>query len=144
MKFQLLVITFLSISTATSSGTKVNDGTCLPDLYGFANAIDKSLLFYEAQRSGDLPEAEMRVKWRKDSALNDLGFNGEDLTGGYYDGNILCSGHVLGAGQALACGGHLFTRALQSARPLSPCQALARSLADTIGSAVNMFFFCSW
>ena len=28
----------------------------------------------------------MRVKWRKDSALDDRGKNGEDLTGGYYDG----------------------------------------------------------
>ena len=38
--------------------------------------------------SGDLPEESMRVKWRKDSALNDRGNNGEDLTGGYYDGNF--------------------------------------------------------
>ncbi len=29
----------------------------------------------------------MRVKWRKDSTLNDRGNNGEDLTGGYFDGN---------------------------------------------------------
>ena len=43
-------------------------------------------MFYEAQRSGDLPESEMRIKWRKDSAMNDRGNNGEDLTGGYYDG----------------------------------------------------------
>jgi endoglucanase len=46
-----------------------------------------SMLFYEAQRSGKLP-ADQRVTWRKDSALNDRGNNGEDLTGGYYDGNI--------------------------------------------------------
>ena len=56
---------------------------------GFADVIDKSLLFYEVQRSGDLPESEMRVKWRKDSALDDRGKNGEDLTGGYYDGKSL-------------------------------------------------------
>jgi hypothetical protein len=62
------------------------NGPCVPDNYGFADVIDKSLLFYEVQRSGDLPESEMRVKWRKDSALDDHGKNGEDLTGGYYDG----------------------------------------------------------
>ena len=28
----------------------------------------------------------MRVKWRKDSTLNDKGNKGEDLTGGYFDG----------------------------------------------------------
>jgi hypothetical protein len=44
-----------------------------------------SLLFYEAQRSGKLPP-DQKVTWRKDSALNDKGQNGEDLTGGYYDG----------------------------------------------------------
>jgi endoglucanase len=44
-----------------------------------------SMLFYEAQRSGKLP-ADQRVTWRKDSALGDKGNNGEDLTGGYYDG----------------------------------------------------------
>ena len=46
-------------------------------------------MFYEAQRSGDLPESEMRIKWRKDSAMNDRGNNGEDLTGGYYDGTYI-------------------------------------------------------
>ena len=45
------------------------------------------MLFYEAQRSGKLP-ANQRVTWRKDSALNDKGNKGEDLTGGYYDGKI--------------------------------------------------------
>merc|ERR1712001_640226 len=66
-------------------GTTSRNGPCVQDKYGFAEAIDKSLLFYEAQRSGDLPESEMRIKWRKDSAMNDRGNNGEDLTGGYYD-----------------------------------------------------------
>ena len=45
----------------------------------------KSILFYEAQRSGKLP-ANNRIPWRGDSALNDAGNNGEDLTGGWYDG----------------------------------------------------------
>ena len=60
---------------------------CVRDLYGFAEAIDKSLLFYEAQRSGPLPET-MRIDWRKDSALDDGNGVNRDLTGGYYDGNI--------------------------------------------------------
>ncbi len=47
-----------------------------------------SMLFFEAQRSGKLP-ANQRVTWRKDSALGDKGDNGEDLTGGYYDGCLL-------------------------------------------------------
>ena len=44
-----------------------------------------SILFYEAQRSGHLPD-DNRITWRGDSALDDKGYNGEDLTGGWYDG----------------------------------------------------------
>ena len=46
--------------------------------FRYAKALHLSLLFYEAQRSGKLP-ANQRVKWRKDSALDD------EITGGYYD-----------------------------------------------------------
>ncbi|KAJ9580331.1 hypothetical protein L9F63_004011, partial [Diploptera punctata] len=52
--------------------------------YEYGEVLKMSLLFYEAQRSGKLP-ADQKVTWRKDSALNDKGQNGEDLTGGYYD-----------------------------------------------------------
>jgi hypothetical protein len=55
--------------------------------YDYKEVLTKSLLFYEAQRSGKLP-ADQKVTWRKDSALNDKGQNGEDLTGGYYDGKF--------------------------------------------------------
>lgn len=52
----------------------------------YAKVLELSLLFYEAQRSGKLP-SDNRIPWRSDSALGDRGLNGEDLTGGYYDGN---------------------------------------------------------
>ncbi|KAJ0978290.1 hypothetical protein J5N97_013764 [Dioscorea zingiberensis] len=50
----------------------------------YAQALTKSLLFFEGQRSGKLP-ANQRVKWRGDSALKDGSDAGVDLTGGYYD-----------------------------------------------------------
>lgn len=75
-----LAFLFVGVALAQPPSSK-----CVPDNFGYSEALDKSLLFYEAQRSGDLPENEMRVKWRKDSALGDRGDNGEDLTGGYYD-----------------------------------------------------------
>lgn len=57
--------------------------------YDYDEVLHKSLLFYEAQRSGDLP-ASQRVTWRKDSALGDAKDSVTnvqlDLTGGYYDG----------------------------------------------------------
>ncbi len=50
----------------------------------YAEALQKSLFFYEAQRSGRLP-SDNRVAWRGDSALHDGADSGIDLTGGYYD-----------------------------------------------------------
>jgi hypothetical protein len=47
--------------------------------------LQKSILFYAAQRSGKLP-VDNPIPWRADSALNDRGNNGEDLSGGWYDG----------------------------------------------------------
>ena len=52
--------------------------------YNYDQALYLSILFYEAQRSGKLP-SNNRIPWREDSALNDKGLNGEDLTGGFYD-----------------------------------------------------------
>lgn len=53
--------------------------------YNYREIIEKSLLFYEAQRTGRLP-SNNRVSWRGDSFVNDRGQNGEDLSGGYFDG----------------------------------------------------------
>ena len=50
----------------------------------YGEALQKSLYFYEAQRSGKLPETN-RVKWRGDSGLSDGALEGLDLVGGWYD-----------------------------------------------------------
>ena len=52
--------------------------------YNYGEALQKSLLFYELQRSGELPE-NTRCNWRGDYGLTDGADNGIDLTGGYYD-----------------------------------------------------------
>jgi len=52
--------------------------------FNYAEVLQKSMFFYEAQRSGVLP-ANTRVNWRGDSALNDGKDVGHDLTGGWYD-----------------------------------------------------------
>ena len=52
--------------------------------FNYGEALQKSILFYEMQRSGDLPE-NSRCNWRGDSALNDGLDVGLDLTGGFYD-----------------------------------------------------------
>jgi len=52
--------------------------------FNYGEALQKSIWFYEAQRSGPLP-ASNRVSWRGPSALNDGKDVGVDLTGGWYD-----------------------------------------------------------
>ncbi|WP_125776759.1 glycoside hydrolase family 9 protein [Antribacter gilvus] len=52
--------------------------------YNYAEVLQKSLFFYDAQRSGDLPD-DFRVSWRGDSGMDDGADVGLDLTGGWYD-----------------------------------------------------------
>ncbi|KAL2253987.1 UNVERIFIED_CONTAM: Endoglucanase 5 [Sesamum indicum] len=54
------------------------------DSFDYGDALDKTLLFFEAQRSGKLPVGQ-RVKWRADSGLGDGYAQGVNLVGGYYD-----------------------------------------------------------
>ena len=53
--------------------------------YDYQEVLHKSILFYEAQRSGPLPD-DNRISWRGDSAMEDGNDVGVDLTGGWYDG----------------------------------------------------------
>ncbi len=79
--------------------------------------MKKSILFYEAQRSGWLPDNN-RVHFRGHSATNDGWYDaGLDLTGGWYDGktsnifsipivtNIGLSRYEVGEGAVGAHGG---------------------------------------
>ncbi|KAL8141473.1 hypothetical protein V2J09_014505 [Rumex salicifolius] len=50
----------------------------------YGDALTKSILFFEGQRSGKLPPNQ-RLTWRKDSALHDGSTHKVDLVGGYYD-----------------------------------------------------------
>jgi hypothetical protein len=52
--------------------------------FNYAEALQKSMFFYECQRSGQLP-ADNRVTWRGNSAMSDGSDVGHDLTGGWYD-----------------------------------------------------------
>ena len=60
------------------------EGTKGTGKYNYGEALQKSLLFYELQRSGKLPD-KVRCNWRGDSGLNDGKDNRLDLTGGWYD-----------------------------------------------------------
>lgn len=55
--------------------------------YNYGQVVEKSLLFYEAQRTGQLP-TNNRIPWRGNSFVTDRGTSNEDLSGGYFDGNL--------------------------------------------------------
>ncbi|KAK3423951.1 hypothetical protein EUGRSUZ_F00710 [Eucalyptus grandis] len=71
----LLLLLFVTLTAASHSQSRPPD---------YAEALAKSLLYFEAQRSGHLPHNQ-RVAWRDHSGLNDGLEQGVDLVGGYYD-----------------------------------------------------------
>uniref|UniRef100_A0A803LWS8 Endoglucanase n=1 Tax=Chenopodium quinoa TaxID=63459 RepID=A0A803LWS8_CHEQI len=70
----LFLITICYISVTTSAFAP-------RDYY---DALQKSILFFEGQRSGPLPRSQ-RLNWRGDSGLSDGSSYHVDLVGGYYD-----------------------------------------------------------
>lgn len=68
--------------TEEGSGT---EGTASTGDYNYGEALQKAILFYELQRSGDIDEATARTNWRGDSGMTDGADAGLDLTGGLYD-----------------------------------------------------------
>ena len=71
-KLPIILLSLLSLSLISSKSTD------------YARHLELSLLFYECQRSGPLPETN-RIYWRHDSMIDAGADVGVDLTGGYYD-----------------------------------------------------------
>ncbi|WP_231926821.1 glycoside hydrolase family 9 protein [Micromonospora siamensis] len=71
-------------TAAPRTATTPTATTLAAPAFNYAEALQKSLFFYEAQQSGKKP-AWNRVSWRGDSALTDGADVGLDLTGGWYD-----------------------------------------------------------
>ncbi len=78
-----------SSSTPSGEGLSPNGtgttGTASTGDYNYGEALQKSILFYELQRSGNIDESTIRTNWRGDSGMNDGSDVGLDLTGGLYD-----------------------------------------------------------
>ncbi|HHP7231038.1 MAG TPA: glycoside hydrolase family 9 protein [Xenococcaceae cyanobacterium] len=70
----ILLVLLLVVNLASATQTR----------YNYGEALQKSILFYEAQQAGKLP-AWNRVPWRADAALQDGSDVGVDLTGGWFD-----------------------------------------------------------
>jgi endoglucanase len=88
--------------------------------YNYAEVLQKSMFFYEAQRSGPLP-ANNRVNWRGNSALNDGADVGKNLTGGWYDAgdNVKFNFPMAFSATALAWGAIEFKAGYEAAGQLT-------------------------
>ncbi len=73
-----------SLLLLTSIVALVPRTQAVPGTYNYGQALQKSLLFYEAQQAGPKP-AWNRVSWRGDSVLNDGADVGLNLSGGWFD-----------------------------------------------------------
>lgn len=83
----VLLLTLTSLSPVQSSTRRVDTSQIS---FNYAEALQKSVYFYDAQRSGALPArgtqpGQNRVEWRGSSGLSDGAAQGVDLTGGWYD-----------------------------------------------------------
>ncbi|MFS7942307.1 putative cellulase [Helianthus anomalus] len=72
----LLITTLISAATAH----RPHRGAT----HNYKDALTKSIMFFEGQRSGKLPPNQ-RITWRKNSGLSDGAAMKVDLVGGYYD-----------------------------------------------------------
>jgi len=73
-----------AVSLLGSMGLVLANRSRAAATFNYAEALQKSISFYEAQQSGRLPNWN-RFQWRGTSALNDGADVGKDLTGGWYD-----------------------------------------------------------
>lgn len=107
-----------------------------PSKFNYAEALQKSLFFYDAQRSGRLPE-NFRVRWRGDSGLEDGRDAGLDLTGGYYDAGdgVKFGLPMAGAMTLLAWGGLEFRAGYERAGQLGYLLDAVRWGADWLMKA---------
>lgn len=73
-----------SVGGNYSESSNNYEGVAGTGSFNYGEALQKSFIFYELQRSGKLT-GEERTNWRGDSGLTDGADNGVDLTGGLYD-----------------------------------------------------------
>ncbi|MET7393483.1 glycoside hydrolase family 9 protein [Dactylosporangium sp. NPDC005572] len=83
MKRRLLSAAIAAVTLITLNVAVQQPAQAAPT-FNYAEALQKSIWFYEAQQSGPKPSWS-RVGWRGDSAMKDGQDVGLDLTGGWFD-----------------------------------------------------------
>ncbi|WP_423738975.1 glycoside hydrolase family 9 protein [Clostridium cibarium] len=86
MKKIIKEVVVLLILTFCTSGIMPSDISIAAEdkTFNYGEALQKSIMFYDFQRSGKLP-SDKRDNWRNDSGMEDGSDAGLDLTGGFYD-----------------------------------------------------------
>ena len=74
----ILAAVLLASSSVTAMPANMNNAAAADSKFNYADALDKSLYFYEVQQAGPLPDWN-RVEWRADSTMQD------PVLGGWYD-----------------------------------------------------------
>lgn len=112
--------------------------------YNYADALQKSIFFFECQRSGQLP-ADNRVNWRGPSALTDGSDVSKDLTGGWYDAgdNVKFNFPMAFSATAIAWGAIDFKSGYEKAGQLAKVKESLRWVNDYLikcHTAPNEFY----
>lgn len=99
--------------------------------FNYAEALQKSVLFYEAQHSGPLA-AWNRLDWKGPSALQDGKDAGVDLTGGWYDAgdNVKFNFPMAGSATLLAMGAIEYAEAYNKSGQMPHLRNNLRWVAD--------------
>ncbi|WP_036485569.1 glycoside hydrolase family 9 protein [Myxosarcina sp. GI1] len=99
--------------------------------FNYGEALQKSILFYEAQQAGELPDWN-RVPWRGNAAIDDGADVGIDLSGGWFDaGDHVKFGFPMAASATtLAWGGIEYYDAYQNSGQLDALTKNIRWVTD--------------
>jgi endoglucanase len=92
----VLIVALVSVLFVRIQEIRADSGPrCGAAYYNYGEALQKSLLFYKANRLGDLPD-DYLLPWRTDAAMTDGADVGLDLTGGWADaGDGVKFGHPM-------------------------------------------------
>ena len=84
MKMKKIVAAISAMTMSATMLTSVPTVDAAGSKYNYAEALQKSMFFYEVQQSGSLPDWNS-VPWRSDSMVDENGKDTDKVPGGWYD-----------------------------------------------------------